>query len=247
MNDLRVTLIQNPIRWEDPAGTILSMDQLIQSPDLSTDVIVFCEMFSTGFSMDSARLAESMDGPTVRWMQVLANHHHALVMGSLIIKDGGKYYNRCICAFPDRSILYYDKVHLFTLANEHLHYSKGASKLVFEFRDWKIMPFICYDLRFPVWLRNVDDIELLIGVAQFPAKRRQAWLSLLTARSIENVCYAVGVNGLGIDGNQIEYSGDSGVWNFEGTRILDLGSETGIRTTVLSKEKLKAFRKAYPF
>ena len=247
MSELNVTLIQTPIVWENSAQARKQIEDLFNSSDSQTDIIVLSEMFTSGFRMRSDVLVETMDGPTVSWMLSIAQKHDALVVGSLIILDAGHYFNRCICAFPDGSILYYDKVHLFTLANEHLHFTKGNKKLVFDFRGWKLMPFICYDLRFPVWLRNVDQVDLMIGVAQFPARRRQAWLSLLTGRSIENVCYTIGVNGLGTDGNNIEYSGDSGVWDYEGNRILDLGSEVKIQTASLSLEKLSAFRRAYPF
>jgi len=247
MSELNVTLIQTPIVWENSAKARWQIEELIKSSGSKTDILVFCEMFTTGFSMKSEILAETMDGPTVNWMLSIAQKQDALIIGSVIIFESGHYFNRCICAFPDGSFLYYDKVHLFTLADEHLHFTKGNKKLVFDFRGWKLMPFICYDLRFPVWLRNVDQVDLMIGVAQFPARRRQAWLSLLTARSIENVCYTIGVNGLGTDGNGIEYSGDSGVWDYEGTSIMDLGSEVKIQTIKLSLEKLIAFRRAYPF
>ncbi len=247
MQDLRLTLIQTPIRWEDPDAARRDLDLLLDGISGPVDLIVLSEMFTTGFSMESHRLAEAMDGPSIRWMQFQAERLSALILGSLIIREGEAIYNRCICAFPDGRILHYDKAHLFTLAGEQLHYSRGRERLVFEYLGWRISPFICYDLRFPVWLRNTADIDLMVGVAQFPERRRKAWMSLLPARAIENVCYVAGVNGLGTDGNGITYSGDSGLWDYEGERILNLQSQTGSLSAILSYEKLKAFRRAYPF
>jgi predicted amidohydrolase len=247
MKDLRLTLVQTPIRWEDPEGARKDLDGHLDAISGPTDLIVLSEMFTTGFSMDSHRLAEDMDGPSVQWMLWQAERLQALVLGSLIIRDGDDIFNRCLCAFPDGSLLHYDKAHLFTLAGEHKHYTRGRARLVFEYLGWRISPFICYDLRFPVWLRNTADIDLMVGVAQFPGRRRKAWMSLLPARAIENVCYVAGVNGLGTDGNGISYSGDSGLWDYEGEPLLQLHSESGTRSATLSHEKLMAFRRAYPF
>lgn len=247
MQDLSLAIIQFPIQWEDPQKTKIMVDQMLEGYHDTVDLILLPEMFTTGFTMNHEACAETMNGPTVRWMQRISAERSALLMGSLIIRDQDKVFNRAVCCFPEGTVKYYDKRHLFTLASEDKFYQRGISRLVFEFRHWKIMPYICYDLRFPVWLRNTEGIDLMIGMAQFPKKRRQAWNVLSSARAIENVCYLAGANGLGYDGNGIEYSGDSGVWDYEGTKVLDMHDQAQISGYLLSKDKLRAFRKTYPF
>jgi predicted amidohydrolase len=225
------------------------LDELFQRPPGNPlDLIILPEMFSTGFSMNSEQLAESMDGPSVKWMHELANRMNSAVCGSIIIEERERYYNRLLWIEPEvQELKYYDKKHLFSLAGEQNHYEAGKDKLLVNWRGWNIVPFICYDLRFPVWSRNVEHADLLIYVANFPEKRERAWNSLLPARAIENQCYVAAVNRVGMDGNSIPHRGDSTVYDFEGNKILDLGHSQHLSIIELDRHSLEVYRRAYPF
>lgn len=246
MKELKINIIQIPTQWEDPKKNIQEIENQIVKSE-SGDIIVLPEMWNTGFSMRPEILAESMEGPSISWMKEQAKILNIAICGSIIINEGGHNYNRFIFAHSDGNIEKYDKRHCFGLAKEDEHFTPGNERIIIKYKDWRICPLICYDLRFPVWSRNQDDYDLLIYVAQFPEKRRQAWLKLLPARAIENVAYVVGVNGIGTDGNGIIYSGDSGVWDYEGNNLLQMNSDIGQDSISLKLDKLKAFRRAYPF
>ena len=201
MKDLQIAIIQTDILWEDIEGNLKKFSKLISTIDQSVDLIVLPEMFSTGFSMRSNEMAESMDGKAVLWMKEMASSTNACITGSVIIKDMGKNYNRLIWATPNGEVSHYDKRHLFRMSKEQEHFSAGEKKLIVELKGWKICPLICYDLRFPVWARNKENYELLIYVANWPAPRKKVWETLLQARAIENISYVVGVNRIGEDGN----------------------------------------------
>ncbi|CAN5426619.1 amidohydrolase [soil metagenome] len=212
MQDLNITLIQTPLQWEDATANRERIgQQLARIQRGSTDMVVLPEMFSTGFSMKPEQLAETMDGPTVKWMGEQAAALSAVVTGSLIIKDGNKYYNRLIWMRPDGSCGQYDKRHLFSYAGEDKHYTAGKERLVVELKGWRVCPLVCYDLRFPVWSRNRKDYDLLLYVANWPERRSYMWKQLLIARAIENQAYVVGLNRVGDDGNGISHSGDSAI------------------------------------
>lgn len=246
MDSLRLSLLQWRQVWEDPAKTRQIVDTiLIDLPP--SDLVILPEMWTTGFSMNTKSLAETMSGPTVQWMKERAAIHQAVFTGSMMIFEEGNYYNRLIFARPDGQLDTYDKKHMFGLAGEDKYFLPGNEKKIINFKGWKICPMICYDLRFPVWSRNNEDYDLLLYVAQFPQKRSMAWNSLLRARAIENVAYAAGVNGLGTDGNGIIYQGDSAVFDFEGNVILHMEATNGIRTAEIKRAPLAIFRRAYPF
>ena len=244
--DLRITLIQTSLHWEDKRANLKLFDEKIKKIAEETDLILLPEMFSTGFSMNAEKLAEEMSGDTVRWISEKAKMQNALICGSFICKEKNKYYNRLLCAFPDGTMEHYDKRHLFTYGQEPKHYSKGKDSILLEWKRWKIFPLVCYDLRFPVWSRNVDNYDLLFYVANWPERRVFAWNQLLIARAIENQCYVAGVNRIGDDGNQIYHSGDSAVLNFKGEYLFKAGNEDITRTITISKEPLSAFRKEFP-
>ena len=247
MQDLRISGIQSFLFWENIPNNLQQFSQKLQALKGQTDIIILAEMFTTGFSMHPAILAEDMQGSTMQWMTQQAAACQAVVTGSFIAKEKGLYYNRLIWMQPDGHFYTYDKRHLFTLANEHYHYTAGNKKLIVEWKGWKICPLICYDLRFPVWSRNVEEYDLLIYVANFPEKRSQAWKSLLIARAIENQTYTVGLNRVGEDGNGIYYSGDSMIIDYEGN-LLHQGSHIeSIFTTSLSFEKQQQFRQKLQF
>ena len=225
-------------------------DRKIDSLKGDTDVIILPEMFSTGFTMNAPAMAENMYGDTFRWMMEKSQQKKCAVTGSLIITENGEYYNRLIWMNPDGSCQTYDKRHLFRLAGEERTYTSGKQKLIIDYKGWKIAPFICFDLRFPVWSRRTKstDYDLLIYVANWPQRRVTAWNQLLIARAIENQCYVAGVNRVGDDGNGIYHSGESAVINFKGE---NLGSiiphEEAIDTILINKTEQESFRSQLPF
>ena len=236
MENLKVTIIQPDIIWENPGENLTKYSTTIAAAG-KTDLVILPEMFTTGFSMNSENLYELMDGPTVNWMKYTAKFNKTAIIGSLIIKENGKIYNRAVWVFPDGSVSYYDKRHLFTMGQEHLHYASGKEKLLVEYKGWRICPLICYDLRFPVWSRNTDNIDLLIYVANWPAVRSQVWKTLLLARAIENQVFCMGVNRTGIDGYGIKYSGDSAFIDAKGTAIF-MNDQPGFMTFELNYQEL---------
>ncbi len=246
MQDLKITLIQCDLAWEDKVRNLAIFSKLIQTAG-GTDVIVLPEMFSTGFSMNAKHLAEKMDGHTVTWMQETANKKSCVITGSLIIEEEGKYFNRLIWMKPDGNYSYYDKRHLFSLGDEHNSYEKGNKKLIVEISGWKLCPLVCYDLRFPVWSRNEEDYDVLIYAANWPERRIYAWTQLLIARAIENQCYVIGVNRIGIDGNNIYHSGNSAVINPMGEKLWEVIDERAVYTASLSKQYLTDIRTKLPF
>ena len=172
---MRVALIQSPLVWENPKANRVYFEEKINGINESANLIVLPEMFSTGFTMNPAAIAETMQGETVLWMQTLAKDKKTAVTASLVIEEGGCFYNRMLFVYPSGEILHYDKRHLFTLAGEDRIYTAGEQKLIVDYLGWKICPMVCYDLRFPVFSRNVENYDLLLYVASWPEKRTQAW------------------------------------------------------------------------
>ena len=244
MADLTVSFIQTKLHWQDAAANRATLDVALARLSAPTDLIVLPEMFTTGFSMEAATLAEPMDGPTVAWLRAHAAAHNAVITGSVIIEENGQYYNRLLWVRPDGSLSYYDKRHLFTLAGEQHTYTPGQTRLVEEWRGWRICPLVCYDLRFPVWSRNqpVAPFDLLLYVANWPAVRRTAWMTLLRARAIENVACALGVNRVGRDNLGHDYSGDSALLDAQGNYLVEAGAENAVFTYTLQRDELDAFR-----
>ena len=198
---MKVAIIQTALIWENPNANRIQFEEKIRGIEQNVDLIVLPEMFSTGFTMNPETVAETMNGETISWMQTLAKHKNSAITGSLVIVENGKYYNRLVFVLPSGEIKHYDKRHLFSLAGEEKVYTKGKTKLIIEYKGFKICPLICYDLRFPVFSRNVEDYDVLLYVANWPKPRINAWNALLKARAIENMCYVVGVNRIGEDQN----------------------------------------------
>ncbi|MCO6496078.1 MAG: amidohydrolase [Chitinophagaceae bacterium] len=248
---LTVSLIQSTLAWEDADANLRHFEEKIDSIGERTELIVLPEMFSTGFSMSPEKLAETMDGKTVNWMKRVAHKKQAVITGSVIINDEGHYYNRLIWMLPNGQYGYYNKRHLFSYADEHNHYSPGDKKLTGSLKGWKINLQVCYDLRFPVWNRQPPEKEnrydILINVASWPDKRRTMWRTLLTARAIENQCFVIGVNRVGIDGNGHGYAGDSLIIDPLGNILVDLGSDEKIVTHTFHKEDMEKVRSHFPF
>jgi omega-amidase len=249
MQDLKITLIQSNLQWEDKEKNLANFSGKISFVEEEADLIILPEMFSTGFTMNAKLLAETMEGPSVEWLKNQAVKKKCVVTGSLIIEENGKYYNRLIWMKPD-GFEYYDKRHLFSLAHEDQTYSPGKNKIVQTIKGWRILPLICYDLRFPVWSRRNkrEDYDLLLYVANWPERRVHAWKQLLIARAIENQSYVAGLNRVGNDGHDIFHSGDSAVIDFKGEYIGDkISSGEFIRTYTLSYDMHLNFRKQFAF
>ncbi len=250
---LLVVMIQSALFWEDPQKNIQAFSQKIEQIEQPIDLIILPEMFTTGFSMKPKILYETMDGITIRWMKKVAKEKNCAITGSLIIKELDHFYNRLIWVDDSGVLQYYDKKHLFTLANEHLHYSVGTESLIVSLKGWKIRPVICYDLRFPVWLRNKwfgDDryeYDVLLVIANWPQKRNAAWSTLLQARAIENQSYVIGLNRVGEDENGILYSGDSAVLDALGETIYRKSDVEDIAIVSLRIDLLQKTREALPF
>lgn len=249
MEDLKITILQNTLHWENKEKNLSLFTGKISSIKEETDLIILPEMFSTGFTMNAASMAEPMDGESVNWMYGIARKKNCVVTGSLIIGENGKYYNRLIWMKPD-GIEFYDKRHLFGLAGENNTYSAGTKKITTTIKGWKILPLVCYDLRFPVWSRRTkkSDYDLLIYIANWPERRVHAWKQLLIARAIENQSYVAGVNRVGNDGNDIFHTGESAVVDFKG-EIISVGnpSEEFIKTITLQYAPMVKNREQFSF
>ena len=246
-NRLKITIIQADLAWEKKEDNLNSFSEKLNQITEPTDIIVLPEMFTTGFSMKAEKLAEDWNGKTIEWIKQKAKEKNSVIACSLIFSENKKFYNRLIWMNPDGSYQYYDKRHLFRMVNEQKYYTAGNTKLIVEFKSWKICPLICYDLRFPVWCRNQDDYDVLIYIANWPEKRIYTWKTLLLARAIENQAYVIAVNRVGKDGNGIIYSGDSAVINPKGYIISKTQPyKESVETLALSKDELNNLRKAYP-
>lgn len=244
--DLELALLQTTLAWQDPAANREHFASLLEQAR-GADLIVLPEMFSTGFSMDSATLAEPEDGPSTQWLREQAQQLGAVISGSLIIQAAdGSYRNRLLWARADGSLAYYDKRHLFRMAGEHKHYRAGEQQVVLELKGWRVRPLICYDLRFPVWSRDAGGTDLLLYTANWPAARRQHWNRLLPARAIENLCYVAAVNRIGEDGKGFAYSGDSQVLDFQGDSLLAAEAADGVFRVTLKAAELAAYRQRFP-
>ena len=252
MSSLTLSLIQTALVWEDKASNLRHLETQLVSLQGKTQVVILPELFSTGFSMRTEQFAETMEGTTVQWMRSMAQRLQLILTGSLMIEEGGRVYNRLLWVLPTGEIGHYDKRHLFAFAGEDRHYQPGSKRLIASVNGFKINLQICYDLRFPVWSRQQSaggqpEYDILIYVANWPERRRMAWMSLLQARAIENQCYVIGVNRIGEDGHQIYHSGDSMVIDPLGEILFTKKDEPCIHTMTITKGSLQACRDKFPF
>lgn len=246
METLRVALLQQDLIWENPTRNISKLTDRVGSLD-SVDLIVLPEMFTTGFSMQAEKLAENTNGPGLQALKTLSEASGAAICGSLIVKEDGRFYNRFYFVTPEGQVTSYDKRHLFTLAEEEKTFTAGTKRVIAHYKGWRFNLQVCYDLRFPVFTRFQDDYDALIYVANWPSKRVQAWSTLLAARSIENICYTLGVNRSGTDGLGFDYPGASAIHDPLGTRITAFSDQETILYGTLDPSFLKATRSKLNF
>ena len=244
---MKIALVQTPIFWENPNNNRQLLTQKLSALSQYVDLIVLPEMFTSGFTMNPQVVAETMQGETISWLKEWAKIRNCAITGSLVIEENGNYYNRLVFVFPSGEIQYYDKRHLFTLAGEDKVYTAGKDKLIIEYKGFKICPLICYDLRFPVFARNVEDYDVLIYVANWPKPRINAWDILLKARAVENMSYVISVNRVGIDANNLEYIGHSQAIDYLGNYIHEPQEIEGVFIVELDKNEMLETRKKLNF
>lgn len=259
--DLRITLVQHDTIWHDPAANREGIAAQLEGRRARTDLVVLPETFTTGFSNEAVATAESMDGPSVAWMRDLARGLDAAVTGSIQIREGGGVFNRLVWVTPDSTVATYDKRHLFRMAREHERYASGNARLIVEWRGWRVCPLVCYDLRFPVFSRNVTPradaraadagppsfaYDLLVYVANWPAPRHEHWRTLLRARAIENLACVAAVNRAGEDGNGHPYAGGSAVIDALGAYAVECDARPQLAEATVSMRDLLAWRERFP-
>lgn len=252
MSSLSITTIQSNIFWKDKALNLNMFEKKILDFSEPTEIFILPEMFNTGFVTDPIGMDENMQGPTISWMRSLAKSKNAIITGSLIIKEDNKYFNRIIWMLPNGQYGQYDKRHLFSYGKEHINFTPGKNRFIASVKGWKIQLQICYDLRFPVWTRqNMQkrdpEFDVIINVANWPKQRANAWVTLLKARAIENMCYMIGVNRTGIDGEHIAYCGLSSVIDPLGNILYQKEDEDQLHNIQLKKENLQSIRDQFSF
>jgi len=250
---LSITIIQTNIIWENIEANLVQLEEKINAITVRTELIILPEMFSTGFSMHTEKTVETMEGKAVQWMKRIAAKKKVIITGSLAIKEDGNCFNRLLWVLPNGQVSYYDKRHLFSYGQEDKHFTAGNKRLIAQVKGFKINLQICYDLRFPVWARQQTndkgeaEYDVLIYVANWSEQRSSIWKTLLAARAIENQCYVVGVNRVGIDGNHLNYSGDSCLVSPLGEVMYTKSNEEDVHTFTIEKEDLTSIRQKFPF
>lgn len=245
MQDLTLTIVQESLLWQQPQANRDRFEKLLEKEAQGSDLIVLPEMFTTGFDLSSTAQAEPMTGPTVQWLKAQAAKLHADITGSVMIEEGGRYFNRLLWVRPDGTVHSYDKRHLFSFGGEDKLYTAGNRRLVVDCKGWRCCPLVCYDLRFPVWSRNRNDYDLLLYVANWPKVRINHWSSLLVARAIENMSYVAGVNRIGDDGKGTAHNGQSVVLSPKGKPMVEPGTRAGCYTVTLDPWQLQRYRNKF--
>ena len=245
--NLKVTCIQNDVIARAPEANRRHLDEMLKNVE-NTDIVVFPETFTTGFPADPNEFAEELGGVTMQWMREKAKEKNCAVCGTIILKNNG-FYNSFIWMEPDGKHLVYNKRHLFTMGGE-IGLNHGEERITIEYKGWRIRPFVCYDMRFPIWNRNSFkdgkfEYDLAIYTAEWPEKKSEVWNTLLRARAIENQAFVVGVNRVGIDDSDIKYKGESMVLNMKGRVVAQASEGENVFSAELNKEELTAFREYF--
>jgi predicted amidohydrolase len=243
-------MVQTDLYWKDKVANLAMLEEKIWEIEGDIDLLILPEMFPTGFSMDAPELAEPMNLFVTKWMKQMAAQLKCTVTGSVIISENQKYYNRLLWVSSDGSVSFYDKRHLFRMAEEEKSFSPGENLPIFDLKGWKICPQVCYDLRFPIWSRNRMNqgelaYDVIFYIASWPAARVSAWDALLPARAIENLAYSIGVNRVGVDGNNVSYNGHSAAYDYKGSKLIDLEEQEIIKVLKLVASELDAYREKF--
>ena len=243
--NLRLSVLQYAPQWESRDANLRVLDGMTDAMP-ATDVLVLPEMFATGFSMRTDEVAEPSGGPVCAWMRSTAEKTAALVVGSVAVSENGRCYNRLYGVSPDGKVRVYDKRHLFRMGKEHLHYTPGKERPVWRWKGWRLLPQVCYDLRFPVWSRCRNDYDVAVYATNWPAPRHEVMCTLARARALENSCYVAVTNRLGIDEGRIAYDGASQIVDFRGRVMVATDRAPGVAQAVLSMSALTQFRPNSP-
>ena len=254
MQDLRIALIQTNQFWEDKTRNLSHYETEFFSKiePGSCDLIVLPEMFNTSFTMNTTEMAEDLDGDSIKWLQKWAKIIDSQLVATLIVRDHNSFYNRLVIVSEKGIEASYDKRHLFRMADEHLHFTAGQNRIVYTLKGWRILPQVCYDLRFPVYSRNrtvngLPEYDLALYPANWPERRSEIWSVLLQARAIENQAFCLGVNRVGTDGKGIVYSGDTRVVDPWGkTLYLAPKHKEEVKFLTLSSQILAEIREQFP-
>lgn len=246
-NHLCISGVQFDIAWENKGANFRKIETFLKDLPPDTDILLLPEMFNTGFSMNVEYMAETMNGETIQWMRQISCERKIVIAGSLMIKEGSSYFNRLVWVQPDNDIFIYDKRHLIGISGEDKHFTIGKLRQIIDYHGWKILLSICYDLRFPVWMKNRSDYDLIINVASWPSVRSSHWNAFLKSRAIENQAYLVGINRIGNDGNSATYDGDSSIYDFNGQLMSYSSNIESTVNATLSYSSLTEYRMKYPF
>lgn len=248
LEPIKITTFQAYVFWENVEKNLSNLSLRLSSLKEKTDLIILPEMFNTGFTLNVEKCAETMDGPTMHWLYETAQKYDCVVAGTLIIKENDQYFNRFIWMSSDGNYVSYDKRHLFSLVGEDEVFTEGQTRIITEIKGWKICPMVCYDLRFPVWTRNVDfSYDILVYTASWPDKRSAHWRTLIPARAVENLSYVIGVNRVGYDGDEVYYSGGSMCISPVGGVVYYKPEDEDLYTFTLYPQDLKKAREEFPF
>ena len=243
---INIAIVQTSIKWEDTQGNLSNYEKIINLMKPNVDIIFFPEMFNTGFSMNVKKIAETMGGKTVSWLQKNALRNNVSITATLAIEENKNFYNRLVWVFPNGKIIFYDKRHTFTLAGESKVYTKGKARKIISYKGWKFLPQVCYDLRFPVWSRNDSNYDALFYLANWPTPRISHWKNLLVSRAIENMSYCIGVNIVGSDPKN-KYNGCSCIINPNGKHCINMTEDETVIYYQLNKSKINNSRNSLNF
>ena len=244
---LKVGVIQYDVAWHDVEKNLRKAEILIEQFPDTPDLILLPEMFATGFTMEPELFSGKMYALIMHWMQELSARYDVAISGSHPVYSNKVFFNRLLFISQESDVnTYYDKRHLFSMGGEDNHYMQGEKRSIIQYRNWRLMPMICYDLRFPVWSRNDLDYDVLFYSANWPASRNDVWETLLKARAIENQAYVIGVNRIGTDGQKIHYTGNSRVISPKGHIMGKLGNKEHFLFIELEMEALMEFRRKFP-